>query len=119
MKDSEYLLTSWHPSTRPEQIDLESDPNEWLGLRVTTTRAGRESDQQGEVTFRAHFKHQGEQGELVEKSRFVCEDGHWFYLDGELQPSSDGEDSGNNEKVGRNTPCPCGSGKKYKRCCGL
>jgi uncharacterized protein YecA (UPF0149 family) len=21
-------------------------------------------------------------------------------------------------KVGRNAPCPCGSGKKYKRCCG-
>ncbi len=23
------------------------------------------------------------------------------------------------EKVGRNDPCPCGSGKKYKKCCGL
>jgi preprotein translocase subunit SecA len=22
------------------------------------------------------------------------------------------------EKIGRNDPCPCGSGKKYKKCCG-
>ncbi|MGB8720870.1 MAG: SEC-C metal-binding domain-containing protein [Desulfobacterales bacterium] len=22
------------------------------------------------------------------------------------------------EKIGRNSPCPCGSGKKYKKCCG-
>ena len=110
VKDSEYLLTSWCPSTRPAEIDLESDPVEWVGLTIEAS-CGGESDPQGEVTFRARFTHQGEMGELHEKSRFVHEDGAWFYLDGEQLPS------GKMEKVGRNSPCPCGSGKKYKRCC--
>ena len=111
LKDSEYLRSSWHPSTRPESLDLELDPVEWLGLTVEESRGG-ESDLKGEVTFRARFSHDGQISELAERSRFVREDGSWFYLDGE-QLSSD-----RLEKVGRNSPCPCGSGKKYKRCCG-
>lgn len=116
-KNATYLLASWHPSTRPDEIDLESDPIEWLGLTVVKTSNGRKGDIRGEVTFRARFEHQGEpkepneSGELVERSRFVQEEGYWFYLDGELPQS------GRVEKVGRNSPCPCGSGKKYKRCC--
>lgn len=107
-KNESYLLASWHSSTRPDEIDLESDPVEWLGLTVVKTSDGRKGDTKGEVTFRARFEHQGEtreSGELVERSRFVQEDGYWFYLDGELPQS------GRVEKVGRNSPCPCGSGK--------
>ena len=47
-------------------------------------------------------------GEVHENSRFVKEQGQWFYVDGDLKSQA---------KVGRNDPCPCGSGKKYKRCC--
>jgi len=112
LKDSEYLSSSWHPSTRPVEIDLESDPIKWLELSVIKAMDGGEDDLEGMVIFRARFEHNGQSGELVEKSRFVREDGTWFYLDGE-QPSDDP-----GVKVGRNESCPCGSGKKYKRCCG-
>jgi len=111
VQESEYLLSSWHPSTRPTEINLEDDPIEWIGLEIETSR-GEGSDQQGEVTFKARFNHQGEIGELYEKSRFVHQDGRWFYLDGE-QLSNE-----KIKKVGRNSLCPCGSRKKYKRCCG-
>lgn len=109
LKDNEYLSSSWHPSTRPLEIDLESDPLEWLGLSVIEVTDGGEDDLEGAVKFRARFEHHGQPGELVEKSRFIREGNDWYYLDGEL-PS--------NDKIGCNTPCPCGSGKKYKRCCG-
>ena len=47
---------------------------------------------------------------LEERSRFVRENGHWFYLDGEHTVTP--------LKPGRNDPCPCGSGRKFKKCCG-
>ena len=112
LKDGGYLSSSWHPSTRPLEIDLESDQTEWLGLRIIEVMDGGEDDLEGAVKFKARFEHHGQLGELVEKSRFVREGDRWFYLDGE-QPSDE-----QSVKVGRNEPCPCGSGKKYKRCCG-
>lgn len=118
LQNGPYLLASWHPSTRPAELNLESDQIEWLGLRVIETRGGGESELEGEVTFSASFKDQGRPDEIVERSRFVCEVGQWFYLDGEHPPFDMGDKAGKREKVGRNAPCPCGSGKKYKRCCG-
>jgi len=112
LKDSKYLSLSWHPSTRPLEIDLESEPLEWLGLSVIEARNGGKDDLEGMVKFRARFEHHGKPGELVENSRFIREGERWFYLDGE--PPADRSSA----KVGRNEPCPCGSGKKYKRCCG-
>lgn len=112
LKDNEYLSLSWHPSTRPQEIDLEEDPLEWLGLSEIEVTGGGENDLEGTVKFRARFEQHGRPGELVEQSRFVREDGRWFYFDGEQPPSM------KRVKVGRNEPCPCDSGKKYKRCCG-
>ena len=91
---------------------MKSDPVEWLGLSVIEVTGGDEDDLEGVVRFRARFEHHGQPGELVEKSRFVREENRWFYLDGE-QPADE-----QSTKVGRNETCPCGSGKKYKRCCG-
>jgi len=54
---------------------------------------------------------------LREASRFVKESGQWFYLSGEMIGEV-GQGEGNVDKVGRNDPCPCGSGKKFKKCCG-
>ncbi|MGN5267109.1 YchJ family metal-binding protein [Aeromonas dhakensis] len=47
---------------------------------------------------------------LHERSRFVRHQGRWVYTDGEQDPAP--------LRVGRNDPCPCGSGKKFKKCCG-
>jgi SEC-C motif-containing protein len=68
------------------------------------------------VEFRAMYTANGEFCNHHEVSRFVKEPDGWKFADGELV----GETPIVREepKVGRNDPCPCGSGKKYKKCCG-
>lgn len=105
---ADYLLATWHSSTRPPTLNLDADETEWRGLQILDTRQGQPGDNHGEVEFVAHF----EGGQLHERSRFVHEGGRWFYVDGDILPPAA------EHKVGRNAPCPCGSGKKYKRCCG-
>lgn len=77
-----YLLASWHPSTRPEQLDLNEEPRpKWLGLIVHHA----ESDgDHGVVSFVARYKVGGRAYRLSEHSRFVFENGRWFYVDGDV-----------------------------------
>ncbi|MGM0593842.1 MAG: YchJ family protein [Pseudomonadota bacterium] len=105
---SDYLLSTWHAETRPAHLDLTADDTVWLGLQILATHQGEPGDSRGEVEFVARF--QG--GQLHERSRFLNEGGQWFYVDGEIRPPVA------ETKVGRNAPCPCGSGRKFKRCCG-
>lgn len=101
----DYLLTTWHHSTRPETLSLEDAPN-WTSLKILgSTRAGN----QGTVHFRAIYRLGSGWGFLEENSDFLQENGHWYYVRGN---TSEGQ-----LKPGRNEPCPCGSGKKYKACC--
>ena len=65
------------------------------------------------VEFRALYRSIAGMGVLHERSSFLCENGCWSYVDGELIEAG-ALQSG---KTGRNEPCPCGSGKKYKKCC--
>ena len=74
-----YLLRTWHPSTRPERLDL-SEPVQWLGLQVLQVEAGGSLDEQGTVEFVARYKVNGRAHRLHEISRFVRENGQWFYL---------------------------------------
>ena len=82
--DSDYLLKSWHPTTRPPNIDLNPD-QKWLGLKIKDTTTG---DQESYVEFVARFKIDGRGHRLHERSRFLKEDQDWFYVDGELMASS-------------------------------
>lgn len=109
--DTAYLLASWHPSTRPPRLDLEADI-QWLRLKLLGCERGCEGDREGWVEFEAWFKQNGRAQRLKERSHFIHEDGRWFYVDGVI------DQGGAAAKMGRNAPCPCGSGKKYKRCCG-
>lgn len=80
--DVAYLLATWHPSTRPAELVL--DPKlHWLGLAVRRSRGGA-GDCEGEVEFVVRCKLHGKAGRLHEVSRFVCEDGRWYYVDGEF-----------------------------------
>lgn len=110
-----YLLASWHPATRPMAIDPATIPD-WQGLEVMRTEKGGEADTAGVVEFTATALTRKGPCLLHEVSRFVKEDGHWFYVDGEL-PGAVVPAERMARQVGRNDPCPCGSGKKYKRCC--
>ncbi|ASP40723.1 zinc chelation protein SecC [Bacterioplanes sanyensis] len=102
---SDYLLSSWHVSTRPGSLPLDDDTH-WLGL--TVERHQQQGDS-AEVCFVARFHAQGRYQQLWECSRFVREQGHWFYVDGDARWQS--------WQPGRNDACPCGSGNKFKRCC--
>lgn len=79
----DYLLATWHASTRPKQ--LLPDPSElrWLGLEVRTYRLDDETH--GSVEFVARNKLAGRAHRLHENSRFVLEKGRWFYVDGEVR----------------------------------
>lgn len=74
-----YLTASWHASTRPETLDLETSIK-WIRLKVLDHNT--EDDTHARVTFDAHYKLNGRACKLHETSRFVREDGQWFYLDG-------------------------------------
>ena len=112
VRDVAYILRTWHPSTRPARLDPHTIPS-WSGLEII----GAETmDDPGRATveFKARAMASGRMVLLHEKSRFVRENGQWLYVDGKLRQSADQAAA----KPGRNSPCPCGSGKKFKKCCG-
>ncbi|WP_253442988.1 YchJ family protein [Halomonas sp. Y3] len=103
---ADYLLASWHSATRPAEL-APDDATRWLRLEVL--ESGEQGDE-GRVHFRAVFREGRRFGVLEEASRFRREAGRWAYLDGTPSVSR--------LKPGRNDPCPCGSGRKLKQCCG-
>lgn len=109
---TDFLLSTWHKATRPEHLDLDDAAAVvWLGLEILGTQRGGIGDDAGMVEFIARYRTPSGVQQLHERSRFVKQGGQWYYLDGEFPANHAG-------KPGRNNPCPCGSGKKYKRCCG-
>ena len=108
LDDAEYLSETWHPDFRSSE--LITDPEvRWINLTIIA------NDEQGElamVEFEARLLVNGQVQAMHEKSAFTLERGRWLYTTGEMltptfQPW----------KPGRNESCPCGSGKKFKRCC--
>lgn len=79
--DPEYLIATWHPSTRPDTLELDDDLR-WYRLDILATREGGPFDLAGVVEFEAFYRHPGGAGSQHEVSRFVREGGRWFYLDG-------------------------------------
>ena len=80
--DADYLLASWHRSTRPPSLEL--DPGRrWTALEVVGRVRGGPFDARGEVEFRAHYRDGRRAGVLAERSRFRREAGTWFYVDGD------------------------------------
>lgn len=80
--DADYLLRSWHASTRPAGFGLDDPAPRWLGLEIK--RSWSIDDRHAGVEFVARFRHGG--GKAVrqhERSRFVLEAGRWYYLDAE------------------------------------
>lgn len=78
----DYLLATWHPDTRPATLGLVADNTKWLGLEVKKHTA--DLDDHATVEFVARYKIDGRAHRLHEISRFVCEGGLWFYVDGEF-----------------------------------
>ena len=78
---ADYLLRTWHPSTRPATLELGDDPVRWLDLQVRRVEAGGPGDMHGVVEFVARYKIRGRAHRLHETSRFLREDGQWLYVD--------------------------------------
>lgn len=76
----DYLLQTWHPSTRPTAMEFE--PTQWLGLQVEA--AHDIDDSHAEVRFSARYKVNGRAHKMQENSRFVREQGAWLYVDGDV-----------------------------------
>ena len=79
--DTAYLTATWHPSTRPPSLTLETD-RRWYRLDVLRTERGGPFDTEGIVEFRAYHRSAGGKGSQHEVSTFVREDGRWLYVDG-------------------------------------
>jgi SEC-C motif-containing protein len=116
----DYIVDTHEPEGRGD-VDRDAAEEwakqaEWLGLEIVDTALGQPNDSTGEVEFIASYSLKGVEQKHHERSRFEKQDGKWFYVDGEMvkaKPVVREE-----PKVGRNEPCPCGSGKKFKKCCG-
>ncbi|MCU1572893.1 MAG: zinc-binding protein [Micrococcaceae bacterium] len=78
--DAPYLLQTWHPSTRPEVLELDPEV-QWRRLDIVKVSAGGPFDEEGTVVFRAYSRVAGSPEVLAEASRFLRVDGRWHYLD--------------------------------------
>lgn len=78
--NADYLLASWHPSTRPESLELD-DGIRWYRLDIERTECGGLLDDDGIVEFSAFWKGDGESGVQHEVSSFSRADGRWVYVD--------------------------------------
>ena len=103
-----------------ENIDYKSkrdwsEKSTWLGLKIISVEKGGVSDNEGTVEFEAVYERDGLKDTHHETAIFKKENDEWLYVEGTISPRTIVRSS---PKVGRNDPCPCGSGKKYKHCCG-
>lgn len=120
--DVDWILASHHPETLDEvsrdDVEQWSSGSEWLGLRIRGTEGGETGDEEGVVHFRARYKVGAQQVEHVERARFLRHGGDWRFHSVIEDEPVELVPVGPASTVGRNDPCTCGSGRKYKRCCG-
>ena len=114
----DFIVSSTHSHTRKE-IDRNfiqewSQNSTWHGLEILETKEVNED--KALVSFDAHYTQNEQEQHHREKSLFEREDGEWKFVTGdELKNPTVRYET---PKPGRNDPCPCGSGKKYKKCHG-
>ncbi|HWM85054.1 MAG TPA: YchJ family protein [Kofleriaceae bacterium] len=116
----DHIMATHHPQAGGD-VDRKSTEKwsreaKWLGLDVVSTEAGGEGDETGEVEFIARYELSDTPLSHHERAQFRRHQGRWYYWDGAMvRPRPVVREQ---PKVGRNDPCPCGSGSKYKKCHG-
>jgi SEC-C motif-containing protein len=109
----DYVLQTTHPSTRgrvhASQVRTWAESVAWRRLDILDRQKGKSMDEEGTVEFQAWYVDDEGLQCLRERSRFRKEGPMWFYVDGTHygKPKLDGH-----------AACPCGSGERYKDCCG-
>jgi SEC-C motif-containing protein len=118
--DIDFILSSHDPDTAGEvdrnNTETWSKSADWLGLEITATEAGQPTDEAGVVEFVASYKIRGVKIDHRERAIFKKHGPRWVFVDGQELKGPPVRNEG--PKAGRNDPCPCGSGKKYKKCHG-
>jgi SEC-C motif-containing protein len=118
----DYLVETQAPETRTHLdragIERWSRETRWQGLEILATERGAAADSDGIVEFVARGVTRGAAFAQRERSRFRRDrdTGRWYYVDGDTASAPARRPA--SASVGRNDPCPCGSGLKHKRCCG-
>jgi SEC-C motif domain protein len=119
-QEIDFILNSVSPSRRKDfdrgGIEEWSRNSEWAGLEIVSTEKGGPQDDTGKVEFIARYTQNGEKQEHHEQASFVKLTGKWYFDDGRTPPVKQVIAG---PKIGRNDPCHCGSGKKFKKCHGL
>jgi SEC-C motif-containing protein len=115
LDNTDYILATWDATSRPKKQQLSDESLGWQKLEIIDTKKGGMDDNKGIVEFKAFYMNNGEDYMLHEVSRFIKKNDHWLYVDGVVKKVGKIIQQLNQ---GKNAPCPCGSGKKFKRCCG-
>ncbi|QGM97900.1 YchJ family protein [Methylocystis parvus] len=117
--DIDYLEETLAPGTRHDfdrkSITHWAKQSQWLGLEILSTENGGEDEDSGYVEFVASFVSEGQRYDHRERSLFNKIDGRWYFQE---EANRKNEPVVKGKQPGRNDPCPCGSGKKFKKCCG-
>lgn len=119
-QEIDYLARTCHPSHAadfdPAAAAKWASESEWLGLEILATDKGGKDDRTGRVEFAATYIVDDEKMRHHEFATFRKEEEKWYFLEGRV--SGGGPYVRLEPKTGRNDPCSCGSGKKFKKCCG-
>ncbi|MEM7646919.1 MAG: YchJ family protein [Pseudomonadota bacterium] len=118
--DMDFIAKTHDPKTI-KKTDMKenqawAEQTQWNGLEIVSTKQGKKSDDWGEVEFKAQYSSGQGSGIHHEVSEFCKRDGFWFFNKGKTPENF--QIVNTEPRVGRNDPCICGSGKKYKKCCG-
>jgi SEC-C motif-containing protein len=97
------------------EVEASAKDAEGLGFDTRAVNGGGGDDDEGTVEYMARFRIRNQIQVHHELATFRRENGRWLYADGLINPKSAPRQV---SKVGRNDPCPCGSGQKFKKCCG-
>lgn len=101
----------------PQEAKDWAESSIWQGLEIVSTKKGGPQDTAGIVEFKARYSDKAEKSYIHhEIAHFKKLDGFWYYDNGQIVGL--GPLTRSAPKIGRNDPCSCGSGKKFKKCCG-
>ncbi len=117
-----YILSTHHPATRTD-IDEAATArwardSEWLGLEIISVEGGGKDDDKARIEFMARYRDGGRRRHTHhERGLFERYHSQWYFRDAEVPDVNQFRREA--PKQGRNDPCACGSGKKYKKCCAM
>lgn len=113
----DYIMNTVHPDQRAKSdrktVENWAKEADWMCLEIISTEKGREVDTVGSVIFKAHYKYRNSLKTHAEDSSFKKEGEQWYFVEGVTPKLTVIKTA----KIGRNDPCYCGSGRKFKKCC--